>query len=157
MSVDVIADLGRPAPDPSDYAVAPTDRITVQAEETLGHYAEWLEVRTSRLRALNGMSMATPVVIGHQARLDFSRVSRETFERRRLEYHQTLQAEFYAAWVVAGTETHVLENGDTIWHLARQKFEVPIWLLHLHNPDLDLDNLTPGTVMVVPIIEPGEG
>ena len=88
---------------------------------------------------------------------DFRRVSRETFERRRLEYHQTLQAEFYAAWVVAGTETHVLENGDTLWHLAREKFEVPIWLLNLHNPALDLGNLTPGMVMVVPIIEPREG
>ncbi|MEE8475680.1 MAG: LysM peptidoglycan-binding domain-containing protein [Myxococcota bacterium] len=142
---------------PSNYAVTPDGRITVHAEETLGHYAEWLELRTSRLRALNGMSMNTPVVIGRQARLDFGRVSRETFERRRLEYHQTLQAEFYAAWVIVGTEAHVLETGDTLWLLAKEEFEVPIWLLHLHNPDLDFANLTPGTVMVVPIIGRREG
>ena len=132
------------SPDPSDYAVTPDQWITVQAEETLGHYAEWLEVRTRRLRKLNRMSIGTPLAIGHRARLDFSRVSPETFERRRLEYHQTLQAEFFASFVVSGTETHVLQDGDTIWILARDKFEVPVWLLRQYNPDLDFGALQAG-------------
>ncbi len=59
--------------------------------------------------------------------------------------------------MVTHTTDHVIRRGDSVWQLANKKFEVPIWLLHLHNPDLDLDNLTPGTVMVVPIIEPSEG
>jgi membrane-bound lytic murein transglycosylase D len=142
------------SPDPSDYAVTPDQWITVQAEETLGHYAEWLEVRTSRLRQLNRMSANTPLATGHRARLDFSRVSPETFEQRRLEYHQTLQAEFFASFVVSGTETHVLQNGETIWILARDKFEVPIWLLRQYNPDLDFGALQAGATMIVPLIEP---
>jgi membrane-bound lytic murein transglycosylase D len=142
------------SPDPSDYAVTPDHWITVQAEETLGHYAEWLEVRTSRLRQLNRMSVNTPLATGHRARLDFSRVSPETFEQRRLEYHQTLQAEFFASFVVSGTETHVLQNGETIWLLAREKFEVPIWLLRQYNPDLDFGALQAGATMIVPLIEP---
>ena len=40
-----------PAPDPSNYAVSSGNRITVQADETLGHYAEWLEVRAERAAA----------------------------------------------------------------------------------------------------------
>jgi membrane-bound lytic murein transglycosylase D len=142
------------SPDPSDYAVTPDQWITVQAEETLGHYAEWLEVHTRRLRKLNGMSVGTPLAIGHRARLDFSRVSPETFERRRLEYHQTLQAEFFASFVVSGTETHVLQNGDSIWILARDKFEVPVWLLRQYNPDLDFAALQAGATIVIPLIEP---
>jgi membrane-bound lytic murein transglycosylase D len=142
------------SPDPSDYAVTPDQWITVQAEETLGHYAEWLEVPTSRLRRLNRMSMDTPLAIGHRARLDFTRVSAETFEERRLEYHQSLQAEFFASFLVSGTETHVLRNGDTIWILARDKFEVPVWLLRQYNPDLDFGALQAGAKVVVPLIEP---
>jgi membrane-bound lytic murein transglycosylase D len=61
---------GAPFPDPSDYAVGRGERITVQAEETLGHYAEWLEVSASRLRRLTGMRAGTPVVLGRKTRLD---------------------------------------------------------------------------------------
>jgi membrane-bound lytic murein transglycosylase D len=146
-----------PNPDPSDYAVSAGRTITVQAEETLGHYADWLEVPTSRLRRLNRMRSGAPVVIGQRARLDFSRVTPEAFERRRLEYHQTLQAEFFASYAVSGTDTHVLREGDTLWYLARREFEVPVWLLRQYNPDIDFGSLPTGATMIVPRIEPREG
>ena len=33
----------------------PIGRIQVEVEETLGHYAEWLEVSASEIRWLNGL------------------------------------------------------------------------------------------------------
>jgi membrane-bound lytic murein transglycosylase D len=142
-----------PIPDPSNYAVTPDRRITVQAEETLGHYAEWLEVSAGRLRRLNRMRYETPLVIGRQKKLDFSRVTPEEFEQRRLEYHRTLQEEFFEAFVVSGTRTHMLRKGDSLWYLAQRRYEVPIWLLRQYNPELDFGSLPAGTPMVVPIIE----
>jgi membrane-bound lytic murein transglycosylase D len=146
-----------PTPDPSDYAVHAQDRITVQADETLGHYAEWLEVRASQLRRLNRMRYDQEIVIGRSIRLDFSQVSAEEFERRRLEYHQTLQEEFFDAYVVTGTETHTLRRGDTVWYLATRKYRVPVWLLRQYNPDLDFGALPPGSAMVVPQVEARQG
>ena len=146
-----------PAPDPSNYAVSADNRITVQADETLGHYAEWLEVRPNALRKLNRMKAGTPVQIGRTAKLDFSQVTTEVFEQRRLEYHLTLQEEFFEAYVVSGTESHVLKRGETLWYLSQHKFEVPVWLLRQYNPDLDFSSLRPGTTMVIPLIEPRQG
>jgi len=146
-----------PTPDPSDYAVHAQNRITVQADETLGHYAEWLEVRASQLRRLNRMRYDQEIVIGRSIRLDLSRVSAEEFERRRLEYHQTLQEEFFDAYVVTGTETHTLRRGDTVWYLATRKYRVPVWLLRQYNPELDFGALPPGSAMVVPQVEPRQG
>ena len=146
-----------PAPDPSNYAVSSDNRITVQADETLGHYAEWLEVRPNALRRLNKMKPGTPVQIGHGAKLDFSHVTPEVFEQRRLEYHVALQEAFFEAYVVSGTEAHVLKKGETLWFLAQHKFDVPVWLLRQYNPDLDFSALRPGTRMVIPVIEPREG
>src|SRR5690606_28417446 len=83
------------AADPSDYSVS-GESISVQALETLGHYADWLEIRTQRLRDLNGLRFGQNVVIGQPLKLDFSRVSVEEFERRRLAYHQSLQAAFFS-------------------------------------------------------------
>jgi len=141
-----------PAPDPSEYAVGPDGSVAVQAAETLGHYAEWLEVKTSRLRHLNRMRYDTPVAIGQQAKLDFSRVTPETFERRRLEYHHSLQEEYFSAFEVTGTRAHTLRAGDSLWYLAERKYEVPIWLIRQFNPDLDFGALPVGTRMIIPEI-----
>ena len=141
-------------PDPSNYKVADDNSIVVQADETLGHYADWLEIRTSRLRSLNRMHRGSTVVIGRRTKLDLSRVSRETFERRRLEYHRTLQEEFFGAFTVTGTETHTLRAGDTMWYLARQKYKLPVWLLRQYNPNMDFAALSPGSEMIIPSIEP---
>ena len=143
-------------PDPSNYAVNTGERITVQAGETLGHYAEWLEVAAHRLRTLNGMRYRTPLVIGRTKKLDFSRVTPEVFEQRRLEYHRDLQEEFFDAWVVTGTQRHVIRRGDSLWYLANKKFQVPIWLLRQYNPDLDFGALPAGTPLVIPLIDPRE-
>jgi peptidoglycan lytic transglycosylase D len=147
----------RATTDPSDYAVHMNGRITIQAAETLGHYAEWLEIRASQLRRLNGMRYGQDLVIGSALRLDFSRVTPEEFERRRLEYHRSLQDEFFEAFVVTGTERHVLRKGDTVWELATRRYRVPVWLLRQYNPDLDFASLPTGVAMVVPVIEPRHG
>ena len=143
-----------PAPDPSDYAVSDDGLITVQANETLGHYADWLEIPTSRLRRLNGIRYGTPVGIGRSTKLDFSVASRETFEQRRLEYHHTLQEEFFDAYEVVGTDTHKLQKGDTLWDLAENRYRVPVWLLRQYNPTLDFSALQAGTRLTVPLIAP---
>jgi membrane-bound lytic murein transglycosylase D len=143
-------------PDPSDYTVS-GDRVTVQAEETLGHYAEWLEVSASRLRQANRMRYGQPLVIGRHVRLDFSRVTPEEFERRRLEYHRTLQEEFFSAFEVTGTEPHVLKRGETLWYLAERRFQIPIWLLRQYNPELDFGALPVGAQMVVPVVSARAG
>ena len=152
-----IASVVIPAPDPSDYAISDDDRITVQASETLGHYADWLEIPTSRLRRLNGIRYGTPVGIGRPTKLDFSAVSREEFERRRLEYHHTLQEEFFDAYEVVGTDTHKLQRGDTLWELAEKRYRVPVWLLRQYNPTLDFSALQAGARLTVPRIAPREG
>jgi membrane-bound lytic murein transglycosylase D len=145
---------GVPVPDPSDYEVHADHSVTVQAEETLGHYAEWLEVPTSRLRHLNHMRYGTPLAIGRNKKLDFSRVSPAVFEQRRLAYHRELQEEFFDAWVVAGTTSHSLRRGESLWYIAHEKYEVPLWLLRQYNPDVDFGELHAGTTLVIPSIEP---
>jgi membrane-bound lytic murein transglycosylase D len=140
--------------DPSDYSVHEDGSVRVQAAETLGHYAEWLEVRAGQLRKLNRMTMATPVVIGRKVKLDFSKVTQDQFEARRQEYHKQLQETFFTQFRISGNETHVIKPGESIWVLAQQRYNIPIWLLRQYNPDLDLGAVRPGTKLVIPIVQP---
>ena len=139
--------------DPSDYSVHEDNIVRVQAAETFGHYAEWLDVRASQLRALNRMSKATPVVIGRKVKLDFSKVTPDQFEARRQEYHKQLQETFFTQFRISGNTTHVIKPGESVWVLAQQRYNVPIWLLRQYNPDLDLGSLKPGAKLVIPTVE----
>ena len=45
--------------DPSDYLVSADGTIEAQAAETLGHYADWLELRTQELRDRERLHFST--------------------------------------------------------------------------------------------------
>lgn len=149
------------AADPADYGVTDDGTIEIQAAETLGHYAEWLDLRASQLRRINDMRYGDPVVIGRRLELDFSRVSPEQFQKRRLDYHEQLQGRFFEQFQIAGTQRQVVERGDSLWSLARRSDNVPVWLLRQYNPDLDFSELKPGMPVTLPQVErqpqPNEG
>jgi LysM repeat protein len=139
--------------DPTDYSVAKDNTIRVAAAETLGHYADWLGVSAGKLRQLNKMSFAKPVLIGHKIKLDFGRVSREAFETKRREYHVELQATYFAEHRIIGTEVYIVRRGDALWTVTQRFGQLPIWLLQQYNPDVDLADLRPGTQIVMPRVE----
>jgi len=157
-AADERAAAGQPADallaDPGDYSVASDGTIEVQAAETLGHYAEWLDLRASRLRQLNHMSYGRPIVLGRRLQLDLSRVTPETFEDRRNEHHRALQGELFERYAITGTHSHRVRRGDSIWQLAEQTYEVPLWLLRQYNPDIDFSELRPGLQLTIPKLHP---
>jgi membrane-bound lytic murein transglycosylase D len=141
------------SPDPTDYTVGADDTIRVAAEETLGHYADWLSVSAQRLRTLNHMSARKPVLVGHRLKLDFQKVPHDAFEQRRREYHQQLQAAYFAAHRIAGTQIYIARSGDSLWTVTKRAGLLPLWLLQQYNPDVDFAELRAGTQIVMPRVE----
>jgi membrane-bound lytic murein transglycosylase D len=138
------------AGDPSDYLVAADGTIEVQALETLGHYADWLGIRTQRLRDINGLPFDKAVVIGERLKLEFADVDARSFEQRRIAYQQDTQEAFFLAYQITDTFDHVIRPGESLWVLALRRYRVPVWLVRQFNPDLDLDQIRPGTVVKFP-------
>jgi membrane-bound lytic murein transglycosylase D len=146
-----------PAP-PSPGADSPfrrvdQNRIIVDGGETLGHYAEWLEVPAARLRALNRLRPGRSLRVGQRLVLDFSRVRPETFLQRRIEYHKGIEEDFFGSYRVTGTVEHRLRAGENLWVLSHRVYSVPTWLIQRYNPDVDLGRLAPGTKLVIPVTE----
>jgi len=139
--------------DPTDYSVAHDDTIRVAAEETLGHFADWLGVSANEVRTVNHFHARTPVRIGQRIHLPFQKVTRQEFETRRREYHRTLQASYFAAHRIVGTEVYIARPGDSGWTLTERHAQLPLWLLQQYNPDLDLAELRAGTQIVMPRVQ----
>ncbi|MEJ0086765.1 MAG: LysM peptidoglycan-binding domain-containing protein [Pseudomonadota bacterium] len=139
--------------DSIDYQVRDDGSIRVEATETLGQYADWLQIATQKLRTLNKLKARQPVLLGQKLKLDYSRVSREAFEQLRRDYHAKLQGEFFVTHRIAGTEVYIVRRGDSLWTMTQKFSNLPIWLLRQYNPDTDLSDLRAGTQVVMPKIE----
>ncbi|HEX4024266.1 MAG TPA: transglycosylase SLT domain-containing protein [Steroidobacteraceae bacterium] len=144
---------GPQSADPVDYSVAADSSIRVVAAETLGHYAQWLDLSAARLRALNHLRGRTPVVIGRRLKLEFDTVTRAQFEQRRREYHEQLQAMYFASHRITGTRIYVARRGDSLWNITKRDLKIPVWLLQQYNPELDFSALHPGTQVALPQVE----
>jgi membrane-bound lytic murein transglycosylase D len=138
--------------DPSDYSVADDNSIEVHPLETLGHYADWLEIKTQRLRDLNSLAFRTPVEVGNRIRLDLGSVDATLFEERREDYHRRQQDAFFREHVISGITEHVIASGESVWILSLRQYDVPVWLFRQYNPGLDLHNIQPGMRVQFPVM-----
>jgi membrane-bound lytic murein transglycosylase D len=136
--------------DTTDYRVHADNTVTVQAAETLGHYADWSGISSQTLRTLNKLHKNAMVTVGHKVKLDFSKVSAEQFAAARREYHQHLQEEFFASHRIAGTDNYAVKRGESLWMIAQQHADLPVWLVAQYNPDVNFNDVRPGTAIALP-------
>jgi membrane-bound lytic murein transglycosylase D len=134
------------------FTVPSDNYINVQPEETLGHYADWLQINTQRLRDANSLLFGQDIQVGQRIRLIFTRVAAKQFHRRRLEYHKSIQEDFFNNYKVKGVRHYSIQSGDNLWRICNQQFEIPCWLLAQYNPDKKISKLYPGDKLTVPII-----
>jgi len=139
--------------DNTDYGVGADNTVVVQAEETLGHFADWSKVSSTSLRALNRLHKNAMVTLGHKVKLDLSHVSASQFEAARVDYHRQLQEAFFATHRIAGTENYVVKKGESLWIIAQQHADLPVWLVAEYNPDVDFGDVRPGTAIALPRVE----
>jgi peptidoglycan lytic transglycosylase D len=140
--------------DTTDYSVGADNTVVVQPAETLGHFADWSGISSQALRALNKLHKNAMVTVGHKVKLDFTRVGAEQFAAARREYHHRLQEEYFAAHRIAGTENYSVKRGDSLWVIAEQHADLPVWLVAQYNPDVDFNDMRPGTVITLPRVAP---
>jgi membrane-bound lytic murein transglycosylase D len=137
-----------------EYAIdgRPHGAIVVQTGETLGHYAEWLNVTAQTIRRLNQLLFNADIRLNQRLTVPLTRVSRAAFEEKRYEYHQEFEEDFLKAYRIEGVIQYEIRRGDNIWRLSTEKFRLPVWLVSKYNGDISLDRLMPGQKIQIPIV-----
>lgn len=134
------------------FAVAADGSIEILPDETLGHYADWLLVDSKRLLQANNLRSSAGVRVGERLALDFSKVDQAAFGQKRRDFHNRLQAKYFAAWRIRDTEQYSIKRSDLVMSLA-QKRDIPMWLFRQYNPAVDISRVKVGQVVVFPVVE----
>ena len=127
--------------------------IQVEIEETLGHYAEWLEIPTRIIRKLNHFPYGRTLRLHQEVKIPLDKISKAQFEEMRYEYHKKIQEDFFSFYKIEAFQIYGLKKGDNIWTLCNDTFDVPVWLIKKYNSDVDFNDLRWSQKIVVPVVK----
>ncbi len=139
-----------------EVVLSPTGRsaeIVVSVNETIGHYAEWLDIPTQRIRNHNNMGRRSGIRIGGRLSIPTDEAGLDRFVSARLEYHMALEEDFYSQFKVVDVRSREVEKGENLWDICNGEEALPLWLFRKYNKQLDLDKLMPGIEVWLPVIE----
>jgi membrane-bound lytic murein transglycosylase D len=131
----------------------PVGIIQVEIEETLGHFAEWLEISTKNIRRLNRFPYSKTLPLHMNVKIPLDKISKEQFEETRFEYHKKIQEDFFSFYEIESEQLYQLKKGDNVWTICNDIFEMPVWLLKLYNPKVDFNDLRWSQKLVIPVIK----
>ncbi len=114
-------------------------QITIETEETLGHYAEWANVRTQSIRDLNRIRRGRSIQLGGRLKIKLSPQQKNKFIQQREEYHLSIQEDFYESYNVAGSEEYTVRRGDNLTSIL-QDLNLPYWLVRKEQKDKKLSS-----------------
>lgn len=86
--------------------------IRVEPEETLGHYANWLQTNTLSIRNLNNFSQKRDIHVGQRIRIPLDKVTGVVFEEKRYEYHKEIEEDFFAVYRVEKTQEYNIKTAE---------------------------------------------
>jgi len=126
--------------------------VKVGPEETLGHYADWLQIPTQEIRTLNGFKYGTPISIDQKIKLPMRKKTVLEFEEQRYEFHKEIEEDFFEAFLVQEIDSYEVKIGDNVWTLCLNELEIPLWLLKKYNPEINFSSLQPMQKIKYPIV-----
>jgi membrane-bound lytic murein transglycosylase D len=129
-----------------------TAQIRVAIDETLGHYADWLQIPTSQLRRLNRLGYKK-IRLNQKLLIPTKNNSLEQFNKKRLEYHMALEEDFFNEYYVSDIITRKVRYGETLWSICNRDNEIPIWLFKKYNQDINIEKIKIDTNIRLPVIK----
>jgi membrane-bound lytic murein transglycosylase D len=136
--------------DEEDYRMG---LIKVDYDETLSHVADWARLSVRELRRLNNLRRrGSRVRVNQSIKVPFRRTTPEEFERKRQEYHKAIQEDFFGNYQVEKVVTRKLKKGETLWEICNNIYSIPFWLLSNYNPDTNINAVSAGTSINIPIL-----
>ena len=92
--------------------------------------------------------------IHSKIKVPFTNTDPASFAEIRQEYHKAIQEDFFNNYRIERLLIKNISKGQTVWEICNDIYSIPFWLLASYNPDKEINELTVGEPLVIPIISP---
>ncbi|MDR2728554.1 MAG: LysM peptidoglycan-binding domain-containing protein [Chitinispirillales bacterium] len=125
-------------------------KVKVSVDETVSHFAEWMNVSASEIRRINNLTPNSGLQMGRYISIPLNRSgSFKKFETSRLEYHMSIEEDFFARYSLVDFEQRRVKSGESLWRICNDA-KIPVWLLKKFNRSVDVFALKPGNTVWIP-------
>jgi len=148
-------DAGPPTPaTSSEIPEVASVEISVISGENLVMLAEWAECSVEELAAVNDLDPRDPLIAGQSLKIPAVdegafmafEAARNGATDRRLERYLSRRGG------LVGVDEHRVRTGETAWGIAHDQAGIPTWVLAAFNRGEDLDRLSIGERLRVPVL-----
>lgn len=126
--------------------------IIVETEETIGHYAEWSNLKAQQIRNSNNISNKSQIILGQKLIIPMDKEQLNSFKQNRAQFHLGIQEDFFNNFKIVGQINYKVQKGDSIDAILRN-FSLPLWLLRTYSKNSFSNQLKIGQSINIPKIE----
>ncbi len=111
--------------------------VNVLPSESLGLYADWLGVGTTRqLRRLNKLGGKSVIDVFQRVYLPpMTNQQRRDFKLSRNEYHLNIQLQYFERFEIISVKKRSVKKNETMWSIAKNN-RIPMWLMMQYNKEV---------------------
>lgn len=126
--------------------------IKMQSGENLALYGRWIGINPETIATKNGLDPYGRLAVGQVLKLDLGTLTPARFDEKRMAFRKARLARYLAKrGGVHKVITHKVRKGQTVLGIARRHGRLPLWVMRHYNPERDLDRLSIGDELRVPI------
>lgn len=147
-----VFDVGADDEQPAAKAQAGPFEVSMRSGESLALYARWIGTVPEKIAKLNGLDPYGKLKVGQTLKVDLGALTATQFEERRMAYRKGRLAKYLAKrGGVHKVIDHRVRKGETVLGIARRHGRLPLWVMRHYNPERDLDRLSIGDTVRVPV------
>lgn len=137
---------------PAPGADAGPFEVKMRSGESLALYARWIGTVPEKIAALNGLNPYGQLKVGQTLKVDLGALTPTQFDERRMAYRKGRLAKYLSKrGGVHKVIDHSVRKGETVLGIARRHGRLPLWVMRHYNPKRDLDQLSIGDTVRVPL------
>ena len=127
--------------------------VVIRPGESLVRLAGWTPMKAEEIAEYNGISVQGTLYPGEVLLLPLTEDEVVDLERSRSGYQDDrLERYLGKRGGLVGVDGHRVGTGETAWGIAREHGELPMWVVAAFNKELDLDRLSIGDTMHLPVL-----
>jgi membrane-bound lytic murein transglycosylase D len=126
-------------------------RITVEIDETLGHFADWAKTTLVEIRQLNEMGMRQGLNLGQVLDIPITTEKIANFNSKRIEYHTSIEEDFFENYKVVGLAEHTVRKNESLQQILNE-YQIPLWLFRKYQTDSS-SKIFKGQILKIPQVE----